>query len=81
MLGYIVTCGFLFELFYSHPPDKRHTDRLEVDCIVEAVRPIEEADGRQQIKVNCTTGLSNARLTDSVLNHKVRWAIYQEDCI
>jgi hypothetical protein len=81
MLGDIMICLFILEFRLIHPEGATYQQKTEVACQVTAVRPVEDADSRQQIKVDCSETLDTLRLTDSIFNTAVRWAILGEDCI
>jgi hypothetical protein len=81
MLGKIVICTFIFQLYRSYPPTETHWAIIEPRCLVEDVRgPHDIGDSRISLYVNCKEDLKQARLTKDAGNLTIRWAIYEEDC-
>lgn len=80
MIGKLLVCRFVLQFLYINPPGATYETYHEVQCTVIDERPIEN-DGRRQIKVNCTEDMNMLRLSNHVFNTRIRWAMYEEDCL
>ena len=81
LIGKILTCVLAYEFYVSSPPEIKRMGTIEMECIVLDQRgPHDIGDNRISVQVDCSKALGYAKLTESRLNHKVRWTIYEEDC-